>query len=144
MADLGGLSLRRQQPLQGEYSGLAFRYKAPSEYGDFLEVRLDSADKTVFPRVRIGAQHVVNHQDDWVAGAGAMAGAESEDAALRPGDHAGAQARGLGVGAAGFARLHQRRGRDGDDGTRGMGMVRMAVGPPRPASLSVDCTAPGH
>jgi hypothetical protein len=142
MAELGGWTLRRQQPLTGRFSGLAFRYKAPSEYGEFLEVRVDSGDEAVFPRVRIGAQHVVNRQDDWVQVMVPLA-------ELDPGGHPFDRV---------IMRAHKRVGTEWVQLDRigftslvatgmsasSMGMTRVATGPARPANLSVDCTAPGH
>lgn len=142
MAELGGWMLRRKQPLIGRFSGLAFRYKAPAEYGEFLEVRLESDGNTVFPRVRIGAQHVVNRQDDWVQVLVPLAELTPKG---QPFDRI-------------IMRAHRRVGTEWVQLDRvgfislaaaGMsapaaGMVRMATGPARPASLSVDCTAPGH
>jgi hypothetical protein len=142
MAELGGWTLRRQQPLTGRFSGLAFRYKAPSEYGDFLEVRVDSGGEAVFPRVRIGAQHVVNRQDDWVQVQVPLAELAPEG---KPFDRI-------------IMRAHKRVGTEwvqldrigftslmaAGMGTSSEGMARMATGPARPANLSVDCTVPGH
>ncbi len=78
------------------------------------------------------------------AGARAHGGAQPARPALRPRHHARAQARGPRVGAAGPDRLH-RHGRGGG-GRAGGGGARVAVGPPQPASLSVDCTGarPDH
>ncbi|WP_224247555.1 glycoside hydrolase family 44 protein [Hyalangium gracile] len=142
MADLGGWSLRRLQPLEGRFAGLAFRYKAPSEYGEFLEVRLDSGDKTVFPRVRIEGKHRVNRQEDWVQVLVPWAELNPRG---QPFDRV-------------IMRAHKRVGTEwvqleslgftGSDaavvGAPAAGMVRAPVGPPKPASLAVDCTAPGH
>ena len=66
MADLGGWTLRRKQPLDGRYGGLTFRYKAPSSHGDFLEVRVDSGEEATFPRVRVNSQHMAGRDGDWV------------------------------------------------------------------------------
>lgn len=145
MSELGGWSLRRQQPLQDAYSGLAFRYKAPSAYGDFLEVRLDAADKTVFPRVRIGAQHVVNHQDDWVQ---VLVPWPELNPRMQPFDrvimraHKRVGSEWVQLDSLGFTSAEAAMGMTAPD--MGMSMVRKAVGPARPASLSVDCTAPSH
>ena len=37
----------------GSFDGLVFKYWAPPDYGDFLEVRLDSPNEDLFPRVPI-------------------------------------------------------------------------------------------
>ncbi|WP_407737835.1 glycoside hydrolase family 44 protein [Hyalangium sp.] len=151
MAELGGWSLRRMQPLQSGFSGLAFRYKAPSAYGDFLEVRLDAADKTVFPRVRVGPQHVVNHQDDWIQ---VLVPWPELNPKMQPFDrvimraHKRVGSEWVQLDSLGFTSAEAAMGMAAPAMEMGMGMgmsqARKAVGPPRPASLSVDCTAPSH
>ncbi|MDY7226002.1 glycoside hydrolase family 44 protein [Hyalangium rubrum] len=142
MADLGGWMLRRKEPLQGTFGGLALRYRAPSGYGEFLEVRVDSEDANVFPRVRVGSQHVVNRQEDWVQ---VLVPLAELNPGMKPFDRV-------------IFRAHKRVGNDwvemdriGFTGTNAavvgalsMGGARVAVGPPQPAGLLVDCTAPGH
>ncbi len=142
MAGLGGWMLRRKEPLTSRFAALAFRYKAPADYGEFLEVRVDSGGDTAFPRVRVGAQHVVNRQDDWVQVQVPLAELDPKG---QPFDRV-------------IMRAHKKVGTDwvqvdriGFTSVTAMamsapseGMVRMATGPARPANLSVDCTAPGH
>lgn len=143
MDNLGSWTLRHKEPLKGSgFAALAFRYKAPSEYGDFLEVRLDSADKTVFPRVRIEKKHQVSRQDEWVQ-------VMVPWAELNPKMEAFDRV---------IMRAHKRVGSEwvqldslgfmtadpAMSGTPAEGMVRTAVGPPKPAALSVDCMAPGQ
>ncbi|MFE8604136.1 glycoside hydrolase family 44 protein [Archangium violaceum] len=65
MANLGGFMLQKKG-LQGDFGGLALRYKAPSSFGDFLEVRLDSEGETLFPRVRVDGGHVARREGEWV------------------------------------------------------------------------------
>ncbi|WNG32372.1 glycosyl hydrolase [Archangium violaceum] len=65
MANMGGWMLHKTG-IQGEFGGLALRYRAPSGFGDFLEVRLDSEGETLFPRVRVDASHVARREGDWV------------------------------------------------------------------------------
>jgi hypothetical protein len=65
MGNLGGWTLQKPGlPLQGGFAGLTLRYKAPPGYGDFLELRLDSEDASLFPRVKLTAEHVVAREDD--------------------------------------------------------------------------------
>jgi hypothetical protein len=45
--------------------GLVFLFQAPEEYGDFLEVRLDSTRDEIFPRVRVAPRHRVDLADGW-------------------------------------------------------------------------------
>jgi len=65
LANLGGFMLYKKG-LQGEFGGLALRYKAPAGFGDFLEVRLDSEGETLFPRVRVDGSHVARREGEWV------------------------------------------------------------------------------
>ncbi|MGZ3458985.1 MAG: glycoside hydrolase family 44 protein, partial [Archangium sp.] len=65
LANLGGWMLSKKE-IAGEFGGLALRYKAPSGYGDFLEVRLDSESETLFPRVQVDSSHVARREGDWV------------------------------------------------------------------------------
>jgi hypothetical protein len=51
--------------LTGTYGALAFRMQAPRDWGDFLEVRVESAQRTVFPRVVVGLEHRVELPGDW-------------------------------------------------------------------------------
>jgi hypothetical protein len=142
MAQMGGWMLQRGEPLQGTFGGLALRYRAPSSFGEFLEVRLDSEDETLFPRVRVGARHQVNKQEDWVQVVVPLAELNPE---MQPFDRV-------------ILRAYKRVGAEpvemeqiGLTGTSAAvvsalaaGGARVAVGPPRPAGMSVDCTAPGH
>ncbi|WP_375773934.1 glycoside hydrolase family 44 protein [Archangium gephyra] len=65
LANLGGWMLQKKG-IQGEFGGLALRYKAPSGFGEFLEVRLDSEGETLFPRVRVDGSHVARREGEWV------------------------------------------------------------------------------
>ncbi|MET0402578.1 MAG: glycoside hydrolase family 44 protein, partial [Cystobacter sp.] len=65
MHKMGGWMLRKKD-VQGEFGGLALRLHAPSGFGDFLEVRLETEGPTLFPRVRVGERHVARHDGDWV------------------------------------------------------------------------------
>ncbi len=142
MAELGGWTLRREQPIEGTFGGLAFRYKAPGDYGEFLEVRVDSESATLFPRVRVGSQHVVNRQDDWVQVLVPLAELNPE---LKPFDRIIMRAyRRVGTE---WVQL-DKVGLTGTDaavvGALAAGGARVAVGPPQAAGMAVDCSAPGH
>lgn len=52
--------------LSGRFGGLVFRLQAPADWGDFLEVRVDSTGSRVFPRVRPGAAHRTDVGSGWV------------------------------------------------------------------------------
>jgi hypothetical protein len=47
------------------YGGLTFRVKAPEGEAEFLEVRLDTGDATIFPRVKVRAEHKADVGDGW-------------------------------------------------------------------------------
>jgi hypothetical protein len=51
--------------LTGRFGALVFRMSAPPSYGDFLEVRLDSDRRDVFPPVLIRAEHRAARPDGW-------------------------------------------------------------------------------
>ena len=65
LSNMGGWMLRKSG-IQGDFGGLALRYRAPEGFGDFLEVRLDSEGETLFPRVRVDASHVARREQGWV------------------------------------------------------------------------------
>jgi hypothetical protein len=52
----GGWIVSRQD-LTGTFTWLTFRMKAPSSFGDFLSVRLDSPRSESFPRVRLSSEN---------------------------------------------------------------------------------------
>ena len=47
------------------YGALTFRMRAPREYGEFLEARVESQSKNVYPRVIVRAQHRHDLIDEW-------------------------------------------------------------------------------
>jgi hypothetical protein len=62
----GGIILHHGE-LQWRYGGLAFRYKAPEEYADFLQVSLrwQGAPDDAFPVVAVEPRHVAPLPDGW-------------------------------------------------------------------------------
>ena len=64
LSSFGGI-LFHHADLRGPYGGLAFRYKAPAKFGQFLHVSLRGAGKPddAFPLVRVEARHVANLDD---------------------------------------------------------------------------------
>jgi hypothetical protein len=52
--------------LTGQFGALVFRLRAPRDYGEFLEVRVESNNKNVYPRVMVRAQHRRDLEGDWV------------------------------------------------------------------------------
>ncbi|MBX7113926.1 MAG: glycosyl hydrolase [Myxococcaceae bacterium] len=58
LADYGGWILVRTQPTASA-GGVVFHVKAPADWGDFLEVRLDlnGANAKIFPRVKVQGNH---------------------------------------------------------------------------------------
>jgi hypothetical protein len=142
MAQKGGWTLRYKEPLTQRFAALSFRYKAPSEYGEFLEVRLDSGDKVVFPRVMLGMQHRVDRDGDWLQVLVPMGelnpqGHPFDRVVMRAHKNVGSEW--VQLDRIGFTSMAAAQ-----TGMAAEGMVRVAVGPPRPASLSVDCTGPGQ
>jgi hypothetical protein len=65
-AGYGGIALyhRKVPPRIG---GLLFRYKAPTEWGDFMSVTLkdSEANDSAFPRVNVEPRHLVQLADGW-------------------------------------------------------------------------------
>ena len=51
--------------LSGKFGGLVLRVKAPLGEAEFLEVRLDSRDETIFPRVKVRADQKADLGDGW-------------------------------------------------------------------------------
>ena len=51
--------------VKGPFGGLVFRVKAPPGEAEFLEVRLDSKDKPLFPRVQIRAEQKADVGSGW-------------------------------------------------------------------------------
>lgn len=52
--------------LEGRYGALVFRTKTPIGEAEFLEVRVESPTKTVFPRIKVRAEHRLDVGDGWV------------------------------------------------------------------------------
>jgi len=60
----GGWMLTKPE-LKGKFGGLMFRVKAPVGEAEFLEVRLDSRTKTIFPRIMVRADQKADVGDGW-------------------------------------------------------------------------------
>lgn len=62
----GGIVLRHPE-LTSAFGALAFRYKAPPSFGDFLAVSLKPArlDQASFPNVPVRGHHVAELEDGW-------------------------------------------------------------------------------
>jgi hypothetical protein len=60
----GGWILARPN-LSGRFGALAFRFRAPASFGDFLEARVDSGGPTVFPRIALGPAHRTDLEGGW-------------------------------------------------------------------------------
>ncbi|GAC1580483.1 MAG: hypothetical protein NVS3B20_11320 [Polyangiales bacterium] len=63
-ANYGGWILAHA-PIHRRFGALAFRFRAPADFGDFLEVRVDSTQKTLFPRVPVRAELRSDLTDGW-------------------------------------------------------------------------------
>jgi hypothetical protein len=129
LADYGGLVLARPG-LSGSYGGLVFRYRAPDSFGDFLEVRLESAAGKALGRVHVPRTRGVTRPDGftevWIPMGEVNPGGEPFERVVF---HA-----------------HRRVGRERVL-LDGVGLT--AAPPPRPsparsASFVVACGAPGH
>jgi hypothetical protein len=122
-------------PLRGPFGGLRFRFRAPPEYGDFWQVRLDAQAVDVFTRVDVGPAHRRELDGGWSEVFVPMAELNPRGAA--------------------FDRVVLRAAR----ALPGVGLVEVdavaltvATGPPagalpegptRPGAFTVDCTGPG-
>lgn len=62
--DYGGWILTNRE-LAGTFGGLVFRFKAPAEWGDFLQVRVDTESEDLFPRVDVGPEHRKELEGGW-------------------------------------------------------------------------------
>lgn len=51
--------------LTGSFGGVSMQVKAPAGEAEFLEVRLESPEKTMFPRVKVRAEHKTDIGDGW-------------------------------------------------------------------------------
>ena len=60
----GGWMLTKPE-LKGKFGGLMFRVKVPVGEAEFLEVRLDSRTKTIFPRIMVRADQKADVGDGW-------------------------------------------------------------------------------
>ncbi len=64
LSDYGGWIIAKPG-LEGAFGGLLFRFHAPKEWGDFLEVRFDSERASTFPRLKVGPEHRVDLDGGW-------------------------------------------------------------------------------
>ncbi len=64
MQSYGGWIVGRPA-FSGRYGALTFRVQAPREWGDFLEVRVESDKKTIYPRIVVRAEQRVDLPGDW-------------------------------------------------------------------------------
>ena len=108
--------VKHSGPVHGTFGGLALRYKAPSGFGEFLEIRLDTEGKRRFRACAVTSRHILGQDGDWVQLLIPMAELNPDMNALRSPRSPGVQERGLGVGGGGGARVHPPRGADGRDG----------------------------
>lgn len=64
MGNYGGWILANSK-LVGTFGGLVFRFKAPREYGNFLQVRVDSESESIYPRVDVEPSLIKELPDGW-------------------------------------------------------------------------------
>jgi hypothetical protein len=60
----GGWILRNAN-IKDRGNAVTFRFQAPRDYGDFLELRVGDAAESEFPRVRVGAAHRITEANGW-------------------------------------------------------------------------------
>jgi hypothetical protein len=65
LANYGGLILAHPGPL-GSFGGLSFRYRAPDQFGDFLEVQLQLASGEALARVPVDRSGAVKRPDGFL------------------------------------------------------------------------------
>ena len=64
LSNFGGWILKAKEPPSGA-SAVVFRFKAPEQAGEFLELRLGDAEERTFPKVAVDAQHRRTLDDGW-------------------------------------------------------------------------------
>jgi hypothetical protein len=66
LGGFGGIILHHQE-LPSKFGGVAFRFKAPESYGDFLGVSLQyrQVDEHTLPTVAVSAEHIAPLPDGW-------------------------------------------------------------------------------
>jgi hypothetical protein len=146
MANLGGWVLHKKG-LQAEYGGLTLRYHAPSSFGDFLEVRLDSEGETLFPRVRLEDAHVTARDGGWTQVFVPLEKLNPDkqpftQIVLRAHKKVGDEQ--VELNQVGFANLVTPAVAQGPKDAASVGGGRVAFGDAKVARVVVDCTAPGH
>jgi hypothetical protein len=62
----GGWILAKPGLEPGDYGGVLFRVKEPPGEGEFMEVRLEAANGSKFPRVKVKADERVDAGDGWI------------------------------------------------------------------------------
>ncbi len=122
----------------GRPLALRFRFKAPPLFGDFLEVRLDSAGSAVFPRVRVAPRHRADLKDGWSEVWISLRelnpkGAVFDRVVLRAAEDVGSER--VEVDGLGFT-----AGAPADDGAA----PQVASTPARSVQLALDCAAPAR
>lgn len=141
MSHYGGWALRKAG-LTGAFGGLMLRMSVPATFPDFLEVRLDSLDATVFPRVQVGPRHLLEREGDWLR---LYIPLEELNPQLRPFEKIVLRAYAP-VGPEWV--LFDDVGLTGVDPSRlatlAVGGGRSAGGTVKPADLAIDCRRPSH
>lgn len=64
LSEYGGWIVRSSEVPSGA-SAIAFRFKAPPDVGDFLEVRLGDSEERAFPTVKVAAPHRRSLDEGW-------------------------------------------------------------------------------
>ncbi len=117
--------------LTGRYGGLSFRMQAPRDWGDFLEVRVESPQRDVFPRVVVGLEHRVELPGDWTE---VLIPMRTLDPERLPFDRVVFRAwKNVGAGLVSLDKIVLTKGDEAD--------VATEVGPAIEVLLTVDCGA---
>jgi hypothetical protein len=119
--------------LKGAFGGLTFRFRAPADLGDFLQVRVDS-DLLTVPSVKVGPQHRKDLADGWSEVFIPMAELNPRRAAFARLVIRAAQK----LPAPGLVEFDEVGLTEGD----GKQAAEPELGPGVPAAFTVDCTAP--
>jgi hypothetical protein len=146
MANLGGWVLHRPGA-RTDVGGVTLRYRAPTHFGDFLEVRLDSEDELLLPRVRLTEAHVTSREGGWTQ---VFVPMEELNPSRRPFTQLVLRAHKkvgddwVEVDEVGFANLLSPTQAQAPKDAASVGGGRVAFGDAKTSRVVVDCTAPGH
>lgn len=138
MSNYGGWILTRSN-FTGTFGGVVFRIKGTPAVSDFLEVRVDSEQADVFPRVKVTPEHRTDFKDGWSEVYIPMS---ELNPMLRPFDHVVLRAY-WPIPAPGLVEI-DRVGLTPADAQQVRKAEAALNQPGLPAAFSVDCSAQGQ